>query len=152
MFAEYFVFVIISFFLKTLYPMHRNTSNFSSPGHFQTAFKNSPIYVISKGVQSKGVHIGKDKGRSKVRGRFPFFMWLSLCRIFHGQIDFKVNDSFYITRSDFLLSGIGCRLNIELRSVRLPDFYCRARHRCNRRIRHSDRVRSLDYTSAPNRV
>jgi len=41
MFAEYFVFVIISFFLKTLYPMHRNTSNFSSPGHFQTAFKNS---------------------------------------------------------------------------------------------------------------
>ena len=37
MFAEYFVFVIISFFLKTLYPMHRNTSNFSSPGHFQTA-------------------------------------------------------------------------------------------------------------------
>ncbi|WP_461880436.1 AraC family transcriptional regulator [Fusicatenibacter sp.] len=37
--AEYFVFVIISFFLKTLYPIHRNTSNFSSPSHFQTAFK-----------------------------------------------------------------------------------------------------------------
>ena len=37
MFPEYFVFVIISFSLKTLYPMHRNTSNFSSPGHFQTA-------------------------------------------------------------------------------------------------------------------